>query len=235
MDVMKRYLFVLLILTITQEVAAQSRRSIHVHAGDDLGEAYSPNGFYRFPQFKKATVYTHTGVGNRELLFNYNIYLRTIQFISKSGDTLDIANPSVIDSVVFDNASFYNTANGFIELAGQADSIRLVKRTELRFHRENVGGYGTSSASSSIATLQDISRFTVRYGLRLNYDIVIEETVHWFWLSKDNVMEKATKANLLRLLPASGQQATEDFIKKKKIDLDKEKDLDELMAMLQGR
>lgn len=235
MDVMKRYLLVLLILSIASEVVAQSRRSIHVRAGDDLGEAYSSNGFYRFPQFKKATVYTHTGVGNSELLFNYNIYLRTIQFISKSGDTLDIANPSVIDSVVFDNTRFYNTANGFIELAAQADSIRLAKRTELRFHRENVGGYGTSSASSSVATLQDISRFTVRYGLRLNYDIVIEETVHWFWLSKDNIMEKATKANLLRLLPASEQQATEDFMKKKKINLEKEKDLDELMAMLQGR
>jgi hypothetical protein len=173
-------------------------------------------------------------VGNSELLFNYNIYLGTIQFISKAGDTLDIANPTIVDSVVFDNTTFYRTADGFIELVGQADSIRLTKRTELRFHRENVGGYGTSSASSSVATVQDISRFTVRYGLRLNYDIIINETVHWYWLSKDNVLQKATKANLLQLLPANEKQATEDFMKKKKINLDKEKDLYELMAMLKN-
>lgn len=234
MDVMKRYLLALLVLTIALDIVAQSRRSISVKAGDDMGEAYSPNGFYRFPQFKKAKLYMNSGAGNSELLFNYNIYLRTIQFISKSGDTLDIANPDVIDSVVFDNTVFYKTVDGFIELAGQADSIRLAKRTELRFHRENVGGYGTSSASSSISTLQDISRFTVRYGLRLNYDIVIEETVHWYWLSKDNVLQKATKSNLLQLLPADEKRATEDFMKKKKINLEKEKDLHELMAMLRN-
>jgi hypothetical protein len=235
MDVMKKYLLALLVLIITLDIAAQSRRSISVHAGDDMGEAYSPSGFYRFAQFKKAKVYMNNGMGNSELLFNYNIYLGTIQFISKAGDTLDIANPAVIDSVVFDNATFYKTAEGFIELVGEADSIRLTKRTALRFHKENVGGYGTSSASSSVAQLQDISRFTVRYGLRLNYDIVIEETVHWYWLSKDNVLQKATKSNLLQLLPAGEKQATEDFMKKKKINLDKEKDLHELMAMLKNR
>lgn len=235
MDVMKKYLLALLVLVTASDIVAQSRRSISVRAGDDLGEAYSPNGFYRFPQFKKAKVYLNNGVGNSDLLFNYNIYLGTIQFISKAGDTLDIANPGVVDSVVFDNTTFYKIADGFIELAEQADSIRLTKRTQLRFHKENVGGYGTSSASSSVAQLQDITRFSsVRYGLRLNYDIVIEETVHWYWLSKDNVLQKATRSNLLQLLPANEKQAAEEFMKKKKINLDKEKDLLELMAMLKG-
>jgi hypothetical protein len=231
---MKKYLLLLCLLSGALFLSAQSRRSISVKSGDDLGEAYSPQGFYRFPQFKKATVYMNTGIGNSQLLFNYNVYSRTIQFISKAGDTLDIANPNVIDSVVFDNTTFYNTTDGFVELAGEADSLRLLKKTVLRFHRENVGGYGTSSASSSVATLQDISRFTVRYGLRLNYDIVIEETVHWYFAVPGSQLQKANKTNLLQLLPASEQQATEDFIKKKKIDLGKEKDLYALMTMLKS-
>ena len=74
----------------------------------------------------------------------------------------------------------------------------------------------------------------MRYGLRLNYDIIMEETVHWYWLSNDNVLQKATKSNLLQLLPFDERQATEDFMKKKKINLDKEKDLYELMAMLRN-
>lgn len=225
---------VLLLLSCSATMWAQSRRSISVKAGDDLGEAYSPQGFYRFPEFKKANVYMRTGVGNSSLLFNYHIYSGTIQFISNAGDTLDIANATVVDSVVFDNTVFYNTPDGFIELVDKADSVRLMKRIALRFHRENVGGYGTSSASSSVATLQDISRFTVRYGLRLNYDIIIEETTHWYFAGADGQLQKATKSNLLKLLPASEQQAAEDFMKKKKINLDKEKDLDALMAMLRN-
>ena len=39
MDVMKNYFLALLVLVSTIDIAAQSRRTISVRAGEDLGEA----------------------------------------------------------------------------------------------------------------------------------------------------------------------------------------------------
>ena len=80
---------------------AQPGKTITVKAGDDIAKAWSPAGFYQFPQFSKATLFRKTGQVNSNSLFNYNIFYGMIQFINETGDTLDLVNPSLFDSIMF--------------------------------------------------------------------------------------------------------------------------------------
>ena len=100
-------------------------------AGEDVAQAYSPQGFYRFPQFSKAILYFKGGGQNTGVLFNYNVLSGNMQFISPKGDTLDMGNTAGLDSIVFEkNVFIYN--NGFMEVAANTDSIKLVKKLLLK-------------------------------------------------------------------------------------------------------
>lgn len=141
--------------------------------------SYSPNGFYRFPQFSRAVVYLKNGRGNDKLLFNYNVLSGTMQFISPGGDTLDMAQPYMVDSIAFENSMFYQR-DGFMEVWAANDSIRLLKKIVIKFHREGVAGYGISNPVSSVVNLQNYSTRISWFNLRLNQDIVLDESTEWY-------------------------------------------------------
>jgi len=44
-------------LIFSATLFGQYRKTIFVKAGDDVAQAYSPSGFYRFPQFTAASLY----------------------------------------------------------------------------------------------------------------------------------------------------------------------------------
>lgn len=91
-----------LVLVLEPALKAQPGKTITLKAGDDIAKAWSPAGFYRFPQFSKATLFRKTGQGHSNSLFNYNIFSGMIQFINETGDTLDLVNPSLFDSIMFE-------------------------------------------------------------------------------------------------------------------------------------
>ena len=89
-------LFILLLMLNSNLMIAQSRKSMRVKAGENVAQAYSPNGFYRFPQFSKCTVIFKDGQQRAGQLFNFNILSATMQLISPAGDTLDMLLPQTL-------------------------------------------------------------------------------------------------------------------------------------------
>lgn len=225
---MKRVALLILWVVCSVPLIAQSRRTVRIPAGEDVALTYSPNGFYRFPQFRRAVVYLKNGGGNDKLLFNYNVLSGTMQFISPTGDTLDMAQPSMVDSIAFENSLFYQR-DGFMEVWAANDSIRLLKKIVIKFHREGVAGYGISNPVSSVVNLQNYSTRISWFNLRLNQDIVLDEATEWYWIDKNNKIAKATKANLLSMLPASRHSDAEAYIKKNRVNFEKG---DQLMRLL---
>ena len=227
---------VLLILSLffySNLMFAQSRRSVRVKAGEDIAQAYSPQGFYRFPQFSKAILFFKGGNQQSGQLFNYNILSGTMQFINPAGETFHIGAPGNIDSIVFEKNVFIQN-DGFMEVVAQTDSIILLKKIIIKTRQEKIGALGLPTQSASIDNISTYSGDTNVYNFIINADVVVTETVYWYWMNRNNTLLKATKGNLLKLLPASGQSTAETYMKQNKIDFEKETDLKELMANLAG-
>jgi hypothetical protein len=212
---------------------AQTTRPMRIKAGEDVAQAYSPYGFYRFPQFGQAKLYFKDGGRNNGKQFNYNILSAALQFIGPKGDTLDLAGQENIDSVVFTGSTFlYN--DGFMEIVATADSIALLKKIIIRTQTENIGAYGMSNSTASIVSMRTYSSGTSVYNLVLNQDIVLTEVVSWFFTGGNKNIVKATKTNLLKLLPAEKQTKAEAYLKENKTSFEKEADLKKLIAAIAG-
>ncbi len=226
---MKSYLYILALLS-SNFLFAQAK-TMRVKAGDDIAQAYSSHGFYRFPQFGSATLYYKSGGQSFGQQFNYNILSGSLQFIGPKGDTLDLAGPSDIDSIVFEgNVFLYN--EGFLEKAASADSIVLLKKIVIRTQTENVGAYGMPNSTASIVNFKNFTTGTGVYNLVMNQDVVVTESVYWYFSVGNSEVLKSSKANLLKLLPAKKQSTAEMYLKQNKTNFEKEGDLKKLMAAI---
>ena len=211
---------------------AQSQRSIRVKAGEDIAQAYSPQGFYRFPQFSNAILFFKGGGQNSWHRFNYNILSGTMQFINPAGETLNLDAPEKIDSVVFEKNVFVHN-NGFMEVVAHTDSIILLKKIIIKTREEKIGALGLPAQSASIDNISIYSAETNVYNFIINADVVVTENVYWYWMDRNNIL-KATKGNLLKLLPAGRQSTAETYMRQNKINFENETDLKELMVNLAG-
>jgi hypothetical protein len=223
-------LFLCLSLILCIPSPAQSGRSITVRAGEDIAKAYSPSGFYRFPQFSRAIFYSKEGAGYEGLLFNYNLLADQLQFINKSGDTLQVVNPTVFDSIQIDKSIFYYD-HGYLEKVAGTQNLRLVRRTAIKLKPEAVGAYGSSGATAAINQITEYTVGANLYSLVLNQDIVIRVDVDWYWMNQNGTLTRATKNNFLSLLDPSKQESVRTFLKQNKISFAKEDDLVKLTKL----
>ncbi|HEX6191087.1 MAG TPA: hypothetical protein VFZ42_01930 [Chitinophagaceae bacterium] len=228
-----KYLLVLAIIISLNSDAlfAQSRKTIRVKAGDDIAQTYSKQGFYRLPNFSKATLHFKTGSKNDGILFNYSIISGNMQFIGPKGDTLEMGGTASIDSITFPGTVFYNN-DGFQEVAARVGSFRLLKKVNIRMQSENIGAYGQPNPTSSIVNYTNYFSGTNVYNLTINQDIIIVETIIWSFMDAANATYKPSKATLLQSLPADKKAVAEAYLQKNKVNFDKEKDLLALMNEL---
>jgi hypothetical protein len=231
---MKHYFLFFLAVGLHCEILfAQPGKTIRVKAGEDVAQAYSPQGFYRFPQFSKATLYFKDGGRNSGALFNYNVLSGNMQFINQAGDTLDMGGAAKIDSIVFEkNVFLYN--DGFLEVVAFSDSLRLLKKLVLKTQVENIGAYGQPNATASIVNIKTYAAGTGVFNLIINQDVVVTENISWFFTNGNNIIVKASKGNLPKLLPAEKLSKAEAYLKQNKTNFDKENDLKKLLEALTG-
>jgi hypothetical protein len=226
-----KYCLLLFLAVVNYNLAfSQSVRSIRTKAGDDVAQAYSPSGFYRFSQFSEAKLCFKTGDKKTGILFNYNLFSGQMQFISPRGDTLDVAHAADIDSIVFaKNVFLFN--DGFMEVIAQNDSLRLLKKVVLKTDVEKIGAYGMPSSTAAINSYTTYSSGSNVYNLVLNQDVILIEHNYWFFLSGKTIL-KANKTNLLDLLPAQKQANAQSYLKQNKTSFEKENDLKKLMEAI---
>jgi hypothetical protein len=224
-------LFTLIMLLASLSSYAQTAKTITVKAGEDAAKAWSPNGFYRLSQFSKAALFRKTGEIHSNSLFNYNIFSAKIQFINEVGDTLDLINPSLFDSIVIEKSVFYYD-NGFLERVATAHPLRVVKKTQIKMRPETIGAYGGSNPTAAV---DKISSYTINgnmYSFSVNENMTFRESISLFFMGADGNLKKATKANLMLLLPADKQEKAKLYIKDNKINFEREADLKNLMDIL---
>ena len=72
------------------------------------------------------------------------------------------------------------------------------------------------------------------YNLVINQDVILIENISWFFTNSNTNLVKASKTNLLKLLPAEKQTKAETYLKQNKTNFEKENDLKKLMAAIGG-
>jgi hypothetical protein len=207
---------------------AQQGKSVSVKAGDDLAQAYSPNGFYRFPQFSKAVLFRTSGKPVTGQLLNYDIYSAAMQFINEKGDTLQLINPSLFDSILIGESLFFYR-EGYLELAASSSSMRLLRKTRIRLIPEKMGAYGTGNPTGASDKITSFNFGNSVYNISVNENMTIKEQFEWFWMDPAGKLLKATKENLFVLLPAEKRKVAEDYLAKRKVNFGKESDLKKLI------
>lgn len=154
-----------------------------------------------------------------------------IQFINETGDTLDLVNPSLFDSIMFEKTIF-DYDDGFLELVSSNNTIRLVKETKIKMRPETIGAYG---ASNSTALMDRISNYSINgnmYNFTLNEKMIVKENVSLFFMDSAGKLMRATINSLLFLLPAEKHAKAKLYVKENKVSFDREGDLRKLLASL---
>lgn len=225
------WLFILIVVFQTDTVFGQNGKSIMVKAGEDIAKAYSLNGFYRFSQFSKAILYRKNGKSSSDQLLNYNIFSGAMQFINEKGDTLDLINPSLFDSIVIEENIFYYQ-DGFLEMVAASRPVRLFKKTRIKLIPERRGAYGTTNSTGATDKIGNYTFGNSVYTISVTEDMTVKESIDWFWMDEKGKLWKANKDNLLLLLPADKQESTKAWLKQNKTSFSKEADLKKLMQIL---
>lgn len=227
---MKKIVSLFVIFPCTMALLAQSR-TLKIEAGEDIAQAYSANGFYRLPHFTKAYLYRNGGVTSPDTKLNYDLLGGNIQFINIGGDTVNLINSSLFDSIQIGELLFY-PEEGYMELVTAGSSLRLVKKTEIKWRAEAVGAYGTTNNSGASDKVNNIVLNNNVYKITHNQRVVIMEKIEWYWMDNKRQFYKASRESLLQLLPSEKQVTVKSFLKENKTRFNKEADLRKLMAII---
>jgi hypothetical protein len=229
---MKRIRRLLLIQALfSYALWAQESKLIKVKAGEDIKAAVPMADKYRYPQFKEGTVTFLTGAATAAQL-NYNLLLGEMHFISPSGDTLSLANESLIKVITIgDNRYYYDSKNGYLEVLSDYQSIKLAVKQMFRVAGiEKMGGYQQSSAVSSIKNYSILAtgNSSVKT-LEAKGDVVLSKEKLYFFIDQNNRFYKANKSNLLKIY-VKHKKAVEAYSKESAIDFDQEESLKKILA-----
>lgn len=205
----------------------QSQETVRIKSGEDAATAYSPQGFYRYPNFGQGlVVFKHGGQTTAKL--NYHMLNEEMQFINQNGDTLALADPFSVKYITLDSTLyFYN--DGYLEVILNNEQLKLAKKVRLETQWEKIGAYGQASPSGSIRTPNKIILGNVGKNLSQNQNILVRKESSYFWLDKYGTALKANKANLLKLIAPDAKKRIEDYLRANKPDFAKEEDLKKLL------
>jgi hypothetical protein len=223
------YCYCLLVLLCTTG-AAQITETFRVKAGEDLSSILSAHGLYKNAAFINGTVYLKDkSVATAAM--NYNIYIGDIQFIDPKGETLSIANPEVIDSVVL-GENLYFFKKGYLEVIKNYGTIKLAARTKIEFRPVKLGAYGSQATNVGMESYGHIGNagpYLNSKEFTANQDLQVIRETSYLLLYK-NVKEAAAKrSGFLDAFPKIEKIVTA-YIQSQNIDFKKKEDLIKLLA-----
>jgi len=222
---MKKYFFLSLVFCVSQifSLSAQSYERRTIKAGETLAD----NAYYLFPSFTDGVVKMKDG-GKSLSKLNFNMLLCQMQFINEHGDTMNIADPLAIDSIIINGKSFFYK-KGYCEILYNADSLNLIVSRNVSYEPVKIGAMGLSSHGGSIDSYATIRDDNNSKQLTINQDIyvVIEST--YFLMNDKAEMLNASKSNFLSLFEKN-KEAIKEYLKSNKTNYNKEADLKRLFV-----
>lgn len=224
---MGRILLIITCLLIFCFSLQAQTEQITVKAGDDVATGFSPNGFFKYPQYMDGSFVLKDG-SKATGRFNYNLVSGQMHFIGNNGDTLVLGEPVNIETIMVGNNPFIYD-KGYIEILDHNDLISLGKKIIVKWQTESIGAYGMANPTGSVDHYRQIFAGNSYQRLNINQNIVFTKRTSFWLIDKNKNVIQANKKNFLKLYAADTQRAIEEYIKKNDIDFDKETELMQLI------
>ena len=169
------------------------------------------DSIYRFPAFEKGRITYTTGMLDHEFYLNYNMYFEKMDFISESGDTLNITNTREIKEVqIGDTWFFHDHKKGYYEV-----TIKIARcpcrQKPVRVVRS--GAYPLADERGAAA----------------DYDRYYQILPIYFFVDKNNSVHRATMKSILKLFPDHKTEVSA-YLQKHSPDFESKKDLVDLLT-----
>jgi hypothetical protein len=229
---MKKLLFLVVILSFSLCVVAQSRKSFSVNPGKKIVEEIPITDIYTYAEFKMGEVSLKNGTAANVKL-NYNSVFGEMQYIDpKNGDTLSLAEEKNIKFIAIEKDTFYFD-EGWLELIGGTSTVRIAKKKLLEItNREKIGamevaGFGAIETYNKYTGSQHMKDLVAKEKLTFT------EHVSYYFGDRFNHYSRANRKGLLKLYGDSSEKI-DKWISENKIDLSNEDDLKKLSVYLQS-
>ncbi|HEV8273336.1 MAG TPA: hypothetical protein VGQ04_18610 [Chitinophagaceae bacterium] len=229
---MKKLLFLVVILSFSLCLVAQSRKSFSVNPGKKIVEEIPITDIYRYAEFKMGEVSLKNGTAANVKL-NYNSVFGEMQYIDpKNGDTLSLAEEKNIKFIAVEKDTFYFD-EGWLELIGGTSTVRIAKKKLLEItNREKIGamevaGFGAIETYNKYTGSQHMKDLVAKEKLTFT------EHVSYYFGDRFNHYSRANRKGLLKLYGDSSEKI-DKWISENKIDLSNEDDLKKLSVYLQS-
>lgn len=229
---MKYFMFTLALVVATGiSMSAQKKITVTVKSEMPYDKLLPADMLYEYNGYQKGKLYYKDG-GVVSMEYNFNLLTGACLFKDKSGRVLEVAFPEKIALVMVDSSRWYPVEEGFgkaIYSTEQMDLIRLRKTKCLDIRKEGAfGGMSNTSAVTSITSFRGAGGGTQTLSVPGEYDFKTE--VDYFIKIGDQI-EFAHAKGFRKLFPKQKNEIN-NFIKSRKLNLDKESDIIELIKVL---
>ena len=206
--------------------SAQKEKAYPVKVGEIPNKVLPNEAMYVLPAFTWGTAWFRNGSSSAKR-FNYNFLLDEMHFINEGGDTLAIADPLLISSVVIDSMLFYFDKGYVREIFKQGVYKLAMKQQMVQIADKTRGGYDIASGSSSITTYGYINNSNSRiYRLQVAKDVLFKRKISFYIADASNHFLKADKKNFHALFE---DKTITKYLKEHKVNFNKAEDVTALL------
>lgn len=223
---MRLPVFVCMMMMCALYSAAQQPQTHLVKAGQSPDNVIPTESKYFLPKFTEGVAYLRNGAASR-YSFNYSRLLDEMQFLTPAGDTLTIAEPSVIKYIQLDSSIFYYEKGYLREVEKSGDYKLVIKERLLQMPDKVEGAYGTTSGTSAITTYSNIYTSGTVYKLNVRRDVLFVRVQAFFIGDRFNHFERADKKGFADVF-SDKRTAITEYIKKEKINFSYPDDIKKL-------
>ncbi|HEY1112231.1 MAG TPA: hypothetical protein VGE66_01675 [Chitinophagaceae bacterium] len=207
-----------------------AQNTIRIKAGTPLNHALSPAELYQYEAFRPGRIWYKDGHSSGGQL-NYNRFFDEMQFISNRGDTLAVNNEPSIRFVAIEKDTFCY-AGGFVRIMSATPTVKLAIKQWLKLQgNEKYGGYGQTYTSSAITSVSLLDDGKQTHRLTVKENILLTREVQYYFGDRWDHFLPATRKNVLELF-AKHEDAVRQYLRERKVDFQKEEDLQALFVFL---
>ena len=207
-------LFCILTGAGVQKIYSQPDNLLKLPLLTNISSVAWKDSIYRFPAFEKGRITYTTGMLDHEFYLNYNMYFEKMDFISESGDTLNITNTREIKEIkIGDTWFFHDHKKGYYEVILKLP-VALAVKNQFVFQNSKVRG---------------AVHFADERGVAADHDRYYEILPIYFFLDKNNSVHRATRASILKLFPDHKTEVSA-YLQKHLPDFELQKDLVDLLT-----
>lgn len=218
-------LLLLLSVFAVNQTSAQHTKAYPVKAGEIPNRVLPNEAMYVLPAFATGSALQRDGTA-ATFAFNYNFLQDEMHFIGIAGDTLAIAEPVLLKTVVIGTLIFYYD-KGYLQQIFTAGKYSLAMRQQMvQIADKTTGAYDAASGASAIKTYGTINNNSQIYQLEVKKDVVFEKVVGYYIGAGSNPFVKASRRNFELFF---ADKAVSAYCKTHRVNFNNEADLKALL------